>query len=120
MGASATAPLASRSCSITKLLAEDSGGPEDEDEGQHEEHEELRPARVAERRREVLDEPDDEAAEGRPVDVADAPEDRRCEGLQAGVEAEVLANVAEPEAPDDPRRTRERAAESECQCDRLV
>ena len=53
-------------------------------------------------------------------DVADAAEDGRRERLQAGVEAEVEADEAEAQAPDDAGRAGERAADEEGQRDRLV
>ena len=45
-----------RSCPLSDLLAEDAGRAEDEDEDQDEEDDGLRPARLAERRGEDLDE----------------------------------------------------------------
>ena len=59
-------------------------------------------------------------ADRRAGDVADPSQDRGGERLQAGVEAEVLADVAEAQAPDHARRPCEHAAEQEGQGDGLV
>jgi len=95
-------------------------GPEDQHEREGHEHRELGPAGQPERCREVLDEADHEAAEHRAGDVADAAEDGRRERLQAGVEAEVLADEAEVVAPHDARRAGQRATDGERERDGLV
>ena len=103
-----------------RSLAEDAGRLEDEDEGQDQEDEELRPAGVAQGGRGVLDEADDEAAEHGAGDVADAAEDGGGERLESGVEPEVEADIAEAQAPHDAGGRREGATEEERQGDRLV
>src|SRR3954466_4192304 len=87
--------LLSRSSRVPRLLAQQAGRLEDHDQDQIGEHHRRCPRR-AEREEpeqlvavvgELLDEADDEAAQHRALDVADAAHDRRGEGDQAGREA---------------------------------
>ena len=97
-------------------------GPEDHHEHEDREHDRGRPggAVVQSRLDGLLDDPDDQPADHRALEVADAAHDRGGEGDQAGGEALVELDGAVVERVDQARRAGQQAAEQERQPDRAV
>src|SRR5687768_4191968 len=88
---------------IRYSLAQQTLRAEHQDEDEDGERPDVLPRPAAERRRRVggghdLDHAEGEATEHRPVDVADAAEHRRGEGLETGDEAHPEVHLTEPQA----------------------
>ena len=102
------------------LLADESLRTEDHHDHQVGEHDGRRPLGADAVVRQLLDDPDDQAAEHGAPEVADAAHDGRREGDQAGLEALVEADRRLVQRVDEAGRAGEHAAGEEGQRDRRV
>src|SRR4051812_26627836 len=95
-------------------------GAEGHDQDQVTEHDHGRPLLADPVVRDLLDAADDDATEGRALDVADAPHHRRGEGDEPGPEALEVPDVRLIERVDQAARAGQQAAEEEGERDGAV